>query len=205
MPGQMHSFIDVIDRNVQIEARLIDDLLDLSRIEHGKLQLQREEVDVHQLLESVIAGCRSDIDAKHLQLVVELSATTHSAFADPARLQQVFWNLLKNAVKFTPDGGTIVVATESTSGSMLRITVADTGIGIDPDVLPRIFNAFEQGEQSITRRFGGMGLGLAISSTLIEMHGGRLSALSDGAGHGSSFIVELATIGSQASGATFGH
>jgi PAS domain S-box-containing protein len=204
VPEQMESFIDVIERNVQIEARLIDDLLDLSRIEHGKLQLKRESVDVHQLLEAVIAGCRNDMETKQLQLVVDLKATKHSAFADPARLQQVFWNLLKNAVKFTPEGGKIIVATESIPGSMIRITVADTGIGIDSDVLPRIFNAFEQGEQSITRRFGGMGLGLAISSMLVEMHGGHLSALSDGAGHGSSFIVELAAIESPASVATAG-
>jgi PAS domain S-box-containing protein len=205
VPEHMESFIDVIDRNVQIEARLIDDLLDLSRIEHGKLQLQRESIDVHQLLEAVIAGCQSDIETKHLQLVVELNAAKHTAFADPARLQQVFWNLLKNAVKFTPEGGKIIVATESLPDSMMRITVADTGIGIDSDVLPRIFNAFEQGEQSITRRFGGMGLGLAISSMLVGMHGGQLSAVSDGAGHGSSFIVELAAIESQASVSATGH
>jgi CheY-like chemotaxis protein len=135
--------------------------------------------------------CDSDIRSKHLALNLELDAKRHHVRADAARLQQVLWNLLKNAVKFTADGGSIRIATTNPDDGHVRIEVADTGVGIAPAVLPTIFDAFVQGGRAVTRRHGGLGLGLAISKRLVEMHGGRLTAHSDGDGKGSTFGVEL--------------
>jgi PAS domain S-box-containing protein len=186
--------VEMLRRNVELEARLIDDLLDLTRIAKGKLQLTLDTVDAHVLLRDVIDICHDDIRSKDLMLVVDLQSPHHHVRADSARLHQVFWNLIKNAVKFTPDGGHILIATRNDSADELIVEVSDNGIGIEPDMLVRIFDAFEQGEQTVTRRFGGLGLGLAISKTLIDMHGGRLLARSEGKDRGATFTVELATI-----------
>ena len=196
--------IEMIRRNVELESRLIDDLLDLTRIAKGKLELDLQTVDAHEGVNNVLEMCRDELYSKGLHLRVDLGAGRHHVRADNARLQQVFWNLIKNAVKFTPEGGTITVRTSNPGGSngagrdgtapRLLAEVRDTGIGIEPQVLPRIFDAFEQGERSITRRFGGLGLGLAISKALIDMQGGRLTADSDGRGRGSAFSVDLATV-----------
>jgi PAS domain S-box-containing protein len=200
--------IEMIRRNVELESRLIDDLLDLTRIAKGKLEMDLVTVDVHESVNNVLEMCREEVYSKGLRLEVRLGAKRHHARADSARLQQVFWNLIKNAVKFTPDGGTIFVRTAdapadpargngasngggSARGDRVVVEVRDTGIGIEPQVLPRIFDAFEQGERSITRRFGGLGLGLAISKALIDMQGGRLTADSAGKGRGAVFTVEL--------------
>jgi PAS domain S-box-containing protein len=182
----------MIRRNVELETRLIDDMLDVTRIANGKIELQPSTANVHDKLRNVLAICDKDIQAKGLRLKVDLLAARHVIRADPPRLQQVLWNLVKNAVKFTPAGGTISIRTFDDDGSsQLGIEVRDTGIGIDQAMLPRIFEAFEQGGRDVTRRFGGLGLGLSISQTLVELHGGTLHAHSDGPGRGAVFTVRL--------------
>ena len=190
LPPDLRSRLDVIRRNVELEARLIDDLLDLTRVARGKLELHRQAVDVAEVLTHALRSFRGEIAAKGIRLVTELAEGGLLAWADPARLTQVFWNLLSNAVKFTPEGGTITVRSALARGGV-RVEVSDTGIGIDPEVLPRIFEAFEQAGRRITRRFGGLGLGLAVSRTLMRLHGGDLTAASDGTGEGSTFTVRL--------------
>lgn len=189
IPPHLRDGIEVIHRNVQLEARLIDDLLDLTRIVRGKLQLNREPLDVHTLLMHVVEICRSDLDCKCLKLQVQFEASASMMTGDPARLQQVFWNLLKNAIKFTPNQGQVTIRTSDGPGDQIVIDVVDTGVGISRDALPRIFEAFEQGPHS--RQFGGLGLGLAIAKALVERHGGQLHASSDGADRGAKFSVTL--------------
>ncbi len=183
-----------IRQNVELEVRLIDDLLEVMRIVRGKLPFHFETADVHELIRRTVEICRGDADAKSLSINVQTEATRHVVRADPARLQQVLWNLLKNAVKFTPEHGSIQIRTWiEASGDRIGVEVKDTGIGIEPSALSRIFNAFEQAEDSVTVRFGGLGLGLAISKSIVEAHGGILSAWSDGKGKGTNlwFTLEL--------------
>jgi len=194
LPAELALYVDVIHRNVELEARLIDDLLDLTGIAREKVRLNFETVDAHSLLDNVLDICRHDIGMKKLRLSVELGATRHHLWVDPARMQQVFWNLVKNAVKFTSVGGSLSIRSELLDDDILRVTVTDSGIGIEQHILPRIFDAFEQGEQNITRQFGGLGLGLAISKALVEMLGGTLTASSAGKDMGASFTVELPTV-----------
>ncbi|HYE17194.1 MAG TPA: PAS domain S-box protein [Tepidisphaeraceae bacterium] len=189
----IHDAMAMIRRNVELEARLIDDLLDLTRIARGKLVLATQPVDVHAKLRQVIQNCDPELRGKQIELAVDLAAAEPWAQADPARLQQVFWNLLKNAVKFTPAGGRVTVRTSSPAPGRLRVTVADDGIGIDPHHLGRIFDAFEQGDQGVTRKYGGLGLGLAICKALVDLHNGAITAASAGADRGATFTVELDT------------
>ncbi len=182
--------LQMVQRNVELEARLIDDLLDLTRIAQGKLKLIPSAVDIHAILDHILETCRAEFGSKNLQIEFDLKASKHWISGDSARLQQVFWNLIKNAVKFTPEGGTITVRT-SNEGARLRVDFADTGVGIAADVLPKIFNRFEQGGGSITRQFGGLGLGLSISRAILELHLGSIRAESKGAGRGSTFSVSL--------------
>ena len=184
----------VIRRNVEMEARLIDDLLDLTRISRGKVELRQEVVDAHAALRAALEISQGDISAKRLEVSLGLWARRHHVWADPARLQQVCWNLVKNAVKFTPEGGRVSLrSSNDDGGGRLRVQVTDTGVGIDPETLPKLFNAFEQGERETTRRFGGLGLGLTISKALVDLHGGTLAAASDGRDKGATFTLELAT------------
>ncbi len=192
-PDDLPAVFAMIRRNIELEARLIDDLLDLTRITKGKLHLDLQTVDAHTLLNNVIDITRESIAVRTLNISVDLQAKHPIVRADSARLQQVLWNLLQNAVKFTPDGGSISIRSFNNNG-MLNIEFSDTGVGIDPDVLPKIFDAFQQSEQTITRRFGGLGLGLTISRSLIELHGGTLSAASEGQDRGATFLVQLATV-----------
>jgi signal transduction histidine kinase/response regulator RpfG family c-di-GMP phosphodiesterase len=185
LPDEMRASLQMIRRNVQLEARLIDDLLDLTRISKGKVQLNLEEADAHLLLRSALEICQADIDKKKLTLRTDFAAEKASLEADPARLQQIFWNLIKNAVKFTPEGGRLEIRTENRDGT-LCVEVSDTGMGIAAETLPKIFNAFEQGERS---HFGGLGLGLAISKALVETHHGKLIAQSDGPDKGATFTA----------------
>jgi PAS domain S-box-containing protein len=194
-PTDIRQALELIRGGVELEARLIDDLLDITRVAHGKLHLDRKVVNAHELVHQTLGICRSDMYGKRIRLEVSLKADRHHVEADPARLQQVFWNLIKNAVKFTPEGGCLVIRSRdeiTPDGDRLIVEVSDTGIGIDPEALPWIFNAFEQGEESVTRRFGGLGLGLAISKSVTEAHGGRLWADSPGRGLGATFTLELA-------------
>ncbi len=192
LPEELRGWIEIIRNNVELEARLIDDLLDLTRITQGKLQLNLGTVDVHAVIGAVMDICDADLAAKHIAIDLDLSATSFHVRGDYARLQQVFWNLLKNSIKFTADRGMIRVRSFNRDGH-LGIEIEDSGIGIDPEVLPKIFDAFEQGGRSITRNFGGLGLGLAISKTLIDAHRGRISAASEGKDKGALFMVELLT------------
>ncbi len=185
--------IEIIRRNVELEARLIDDLLDITRIAHGKLQLTPESIDAHRAIHRALEICQRDIDAKHLEVRLDLAASSYYVHADPARFQQVLWNLIKNAVKFTARGS-ITIRSMNNGAGRLIIDVADTGIGITQERLGRIFKPFEQGESSITRRFGGLGLGLALSKAMIEAHGGALRVRSDGIDKGATFAVELSTV-----------
>lgn len=197
LPEDLRSWIEIIRRNVELEARLIDDLLDLTRITQGKIQLNLETVDVHSLIGNVVEIVRSDVEAKQITLELKLEAIDRIVQADSARLHQVVWNLVKNAVKFTPTGGHIIIITTNTPDNWphrcIAIGVKDTGIGIDRALLPKIFDAFEQGDPNITRTFGGLGLGLAISKSLIEVHGGSILAASEGKGTGATFTVVLST------------
>ncbi len=190
LPADVREDLATIRRNVELESRLIDDLLDLTRISQGKVMLRREPTNAHDLLRHGIAICREDIESKKLSLTVSLLAKHSQLSGDPARLQQVFWNLLKNAVKFTPEGGSIAVRTSDQDGQ-LKIDVQDSGFGIDADLLPRLFRAFEQGHLQITRQFGGLGLGLTISKALLDLHGGTITAASPGRGQGATFTVHL--------------
>jgi len=190
--------LEVIRRNVELEARLIDDLLDVTRISKGKLQLSLETASVHEILQRSYEICREEIAAKDLKIEFRLRAERAYVEGDPARLQQVFWNLIKNSVKFTPEKGRIVIETLNPTPDVVEIRTTDTGIGIEPDQMDRIFNAFEQGQSSITRRFGGLGLGLAISKAMVQAHGGTIKAESAGKNRGATFIVTLATVATPA-------
>ena len=186
--------LEVVRRNVELEARLIDDLLDVTRISKGKLQLSFEPICVHQILQRAYEICRNDIEAGNLEVIFRLRAAHTYVDGDPARLQQVFWNLIKNSVKFTPEKGQITIETVNPTPDKIEVRVIDTGIGIESQAIDKIFNAFEQGQRDITRRFGGLGLGLTISKTLIDAHGGQIRVQSRGKDQGASFSVELNTV-----------
>ena len=189
--------LDVIRHNVELEARLIDDLLDLTSIARGKLSLSFKHVDLATLLESAVEMSSDDIEAKQLQLVTRNSAGCATVTGDAARLQQIIWNIVKNAVKFTPLGGDITVEMSNPDPQHIEISVTDTGIGISAEALPRIFSAFEQADDSIGPAFGGLGLGLAIAHTLALKHGGTIVAQSEGRGKGARFTLTLPVIEGQ--------
>jgi signal transduction histidine kinase/CheY-like chemotaxis protein len=186
--------LDVVRRNVELEARLIDDLLDVTRIAKGKLQLSFETICVHQILQRAYEICREEIAARNLEVDFRLRAARTHVEGDPARLQQVFWNLIKNSVKFTPEKGRITIETFNPNPDKIEVRIIDTGIGIEPEKIDKIFNAFEQGQTEITRRFGGLGLGLAISKALIDAHDGKISVESPGKDRGATFSLELNTV-----------
>ena len=192
--AEVRQALDVIRRNVELEARLIDDLLDITRIAKGKLKLSLEPVSVHNVLQRALEICHEEISQKALKIELNLNAHDHFVQGDPARLQQVFWNLIKNSVKFTDEGGRISLATSNPQPGQIEIDVSDSGIGIEPDKVSKIFTAFEQGQSSITRKFGGLGLGLAISKAMVLAHGGIISASSPGPNCGATFSVRLGTI-----------
>src|SRR5437773_73963 len=190
LPKDIHESLQMIRRNVELEARLIDDLLDLTRIDRGKVQLNFEVVDAHTLLQNALEICQPEIDRKHLAHSLSFAAQKVYMRADPARLQQIFWNLINNAVKFTPTNGQITIITSNDSGGKLRVDIVDTGMGIDAQELPKIFDAFEQGGRT---QLGGLGLGLAISKALVEAHKGTIIAQSGGRNKGSTFTLVFPT------------
>ena len=191
---KLREALEVIRRNVELEARLIDDLLDVTRIAKGKLQLSFEVVDVHEILRRAYEICREDLAKKSIEVKFEFDAQGVHVEGDPARLQQVFWNLVKNSVKFTPANGRITIATSNILPDEIEVRITDTGIGIEPEKVEKIFNAFEQGQTSITRRFGGLGLGLAISKAMVDAHRGKIHVESPGKDKGSTFVVQLTTV-----------
>jgi signal transduction histidine kinase len=190
LPADVGDELQMIRRNVELEARLVDDLLTLTRLHRGKIFLHQETVDVSAIIRTAIDQSQDEIETKRLELKVDADGGESVIWADPTRFQQSVSNLLSNAVKFTPDKGTISIHTTS-AGGKFRLEVSDTGVGIEPDVLARLFNPFEQGEQTVTRKFGGLGLGLSIAKQFIELHGGTLTAASDGPGRGARFTIEL--------------
>ena len=183
--------LEMLQRNIELEALLIDDLLDLTRIAHGKLELHSDAVNIHTCLEHALSITAADINAKQLQLKRVFEAKEHHCWADAARLQQVFWNLINNGVKFTPQDGTIEIRTRNDAEHHIIVEISDTGLGIEPEVQPRIFNAFEQGSAFVTSKYGGLGLGLAISKRIIDLHQGTISVQSAGRNQGSTFTVVL--------------
>src|SRR5215475_10750793 len=179
--------LKMVRGNVELEMRLIEDLLDLTRIARGQLTLQLRQVDAHELLQSALEIVRSEIEQRHLTLSVALTASRHALIADAPRLQQVFWNLLRNACKFTPENGTISVRSYNPSPGRITIEINDNGIGIEPQFVGKVFNAFEQADSKTE----GLGLGLVISKAIVEMHSGTIRAHSDGLGKGATFVIEL--------------
>ena len=191
---EVKSALAMIRRNVELETQLIDDLLDFTRIAKDKLQLRFAPVDAHVAISDVVEMCRAEVESRKLQVHLNLHANTHYVAADAAKFQQIIWNLLKNATKFTPEDGEIAISSSNPSPEILTITVRDTGIGMESEIMQRIFDPFEQGNRSFERRFGGLGLGLAISKSLAQAHGGTLTAQSDGRNHGSTFLLSMQTI-----------
>jgi len=189
--SNMREMLQTIRRNVQLEARLIDDLLDLARIRNEKLNLHMEAAEAHDLLQRAVQICEPDTRTKKLRVGLDLQAVNTHLRADSARIQQIFWNLISNAIKYTAAGGAIDISTtnDQTTGH-LRVTVKDTGMGIDQSRLKSIFDAFEQAHGD---RSHGLGLGLAICRVLTTMHGGTIEAFSEGPGKGSTFTVSLPT------------
>jgi PAS domain S-box-containing protein len=183
--------LEVLQRNVELEALLIDDLLDLTRIAHGKLELHNDAVDIHGTIEHALSISAGDLIGKKIQVTRHFDARERHCWADPARLQQVFWNLVKNSAKFTPEGGRIEISTSNTEAHQIVIEIRDTGIGIEEKLMPRIFDAFEQGGGTITSQYGGLGLGLAICKRVIDLHSGSITVHSEGKGRGATFTVTL--------------
>ena len=188
--GAAKRALDTIARNARAQARLIDDILDTSRIATGKLSLELGVVELVPVIEAAVQAVRPAADAKHIELDCSLDASIGTVAGDPVRLEQVVWNLLVNAVKFTPTAGRVKVRL-ARANSSARITVSDTGSGIRPEFLPFAFDRFRQGDSSSTRAHGGLGLGLSIVRDLVEMHGGTIRAESGGADQGATFAVEL--------------
>ncbi len=201
LPESERLKFEAIRKNIELEARLIDDLLDLTRITRGKITLHHERVDIHELLREAIATVKGERVEKKIRIVTNLNANSFAIDGDAVRLQQIFWNVLKNAAKFTPEGGEIRVETSAAPGNQLEIRIADTGIGMTPEELERVFSPFVQGNHIVkggAHRFGGLGLGLAISKTLVELHSGKITAESAGPNQGSTFTIQvpLAEVGS---------
>jgi signal transduction histidine kinase len=193
--------IEIIERNTRLQAQLIDDLLDISRIVTGKLRLELRPTRAHSVVDAAVDSALPAAAAKGIAIIREFDDDSDAILCDPGRMQQVVWNLLSNAIKFTPEGGEIVVS-EERSDRMTVLTVRDSGTGIEPEFLPHVFDRFRQQDPASTRTHGGLGLGLAIVRHLVELHGGSISARSDGAGQGATFVVKvpLATAADEADG-----
>jgi PAS domain S-box-containing protein len=191
--GEMRNTLDIIRRNVELEARLIDDILDLSAIAKGKINLDFATVDVHATMMSALDIFRAEIGAKQLRLHLDLSATDHFVRGDSSRLMQVFWNVIKNAIKFTPERGAIHIRSRNDDAQFV-IEISDNGIGIEPEFMPRIFHSFEQGVRRVQAGHGGLGLGLAISRAIVEAHRGRMEARSPGRNRGTVVEISLETV-----------
>ncbi len=191
VPKSIAPTLRMIRRNVQMEAILIDDLLDITRINRNKLRIEFSEVNLHAVADEVVGMCREEIDDRRMILDLRLRAVHPVVRGDPMRLRQVIWNLLRNAIKFTPARGTITIATENPQPDRLRLTVADTGVGITPELRQRIFRPFEQAEAANGDRAAGLGLGLAICKALVDAHEGELSVESAGPDKGTVFTILL--------------
>ncbi|MBV9959753.1 MAG: response regulator, partial [Acidobacteria bacterium] len=182
--------LEIIERNARLQAQIVDDILDVSRIITGKLSMEVEPLELTSLIEASINAVRPTAAAKEICIETELEGAPQLVAGDPNRLQQVFWNVFSNAVKFTPRGGQVTIRTRRVEGH-IEIRVTDTGQGIRKDFLPYVFDRFRQADSSTTREHGGLGLGLAIVRHLVEMHGGTVRAESEGEGAGATFTLTL--------------
>jgi PAS domain S-box-containing protein len=198
--AELRSTLEIIRRNVELEARLIDDILDLSAIAKGKINLDLATVDVHAVMMNALDIFRGEIGAKQLRLHLDLSASDHFVRGDASRLMQVFWNVIKNAIKFTSERGVIHIQShneldgEASSVPKLTIQISDNGIGIEPEFMPRIFHSFEQGVRRVQAGQGGLGLGLAISRAIVGAHHGQMEAKSPGRNRGTVVQISLETV-----------
>ena len=190
---ELQEGLDTIDRNAHAQARLIDDLLDVSRIISGKVRLRIGEVDLRALALGVVDGLRPAAEARGVKIALSANEEASEVLGDPDRLQQVVWNLVGNAIKFTPRGGAVELSV-ARADSAVALEVRDTGQGIRPEFLPRIFDRFSQQDASTTRGQSGLGLGLSITRHLVELHGGTITARSPGEGQGATFRVEIPMI-----------
>jgi signal transduction histidine kinase len=190
LPVAAQESLKLLRRNVETEIRLIDDLLDVNRIVHGKLECKVLPMDLHACLRQALDISATDFNQKELNVTISLEAARHHVLGDATRLQQVFCNLLQNAAKFTPNGGVVTVRSRDSEEGIV-VELSDNGIGIAPEAFEKIFSPFEQGNPDLARRYGGLGLGLAIARSLVLAHGGRLTAASSGLNQGSTFTVEL--------------
>ncbi|MBV9105216.1 MAG: PAS domain S-box protein [Verrucomicrobia bacterium] len=196
LPPVATEVLQMVERNVQLEARFIEDLLDLTRIRRGKLELVRMPIDLHEVVHHAVSISAEDMEAKKQRLILSLEAGEHSVNGDAIRLQQVLWNLLKNASKFTPGGGEIRARSYNEpvspeAGTKIIVEISDTGIGFEPEAAERIFDAFTQAGETIASKFGGLGLGLAIAKAIVEGHGGVIRGYSAGLDQGATFTLEL--------------
>jgi PAS domain S-box-containing protein len=189
-PDELGHAVEVIERNAVAQRQIIEDLLDMSRIISGKIHLEVRPVNVADVIAAAVETVTPSADAKVIRVHRVIDPDAGPVTADPGRLQQVFWNLLSNAIKFTPKGGRVQVVCARVN-SHVEVTVSDTGAGIKPDFLPFVFERFRQGDASAARRYGGLGLGLAIVKSLVELHGGTITAHSPGEGHGATFVLTL--------------
>lgn len=191
LPREVRDDASTIQRNIELQTRLIDDLLDVTRIENGKLSLDVQPLDAHALLGDAVALCAGDAAGKGVTIAFDSGARRPDVLGDPVRLRQVFANLLKNAVKFSAPGGRVILGTSDTPDGRFQVCISDTGVGIDPALLHAVFEPFEQGARTVTGEFSGLGLGLAIAKGLTEGHGGSIRAASEGRGRGTTMTVEL--------------
>ncbi|MDB6136693.1 MAG: domain S-box protein [Verrucomicrobiales bacterium] len=191
LPESMRGILSMAHRNVLLEVQLIDDLLDMTHITRGKMEFRHRPMDVHESVKKALEVCQRDLEAKNHRVELSPGAAVCEIAGDAMRLQQVFWNLIKNACKFTPPGGSIRITSHNPEPGVIEIDVADTGVGLKPEVLKHIFDPFMQADSQVARRFGGLGLGLAISRAITEAHGGTLSVRSAGIDQGAVFTVTL--------------
>lgn len=191
LPDKFRESAALIRRCIELETRLIDDLLDITLIARGKLKLNSAPGDLHAALRGALQICQGDIDAKNLQVELHLEARHHHTVADMVRIQQAFWNIIRNAIKFTPSGGRIVIHSANDDDGNIRFEVADSGVGFDAKKPARLFTAFEQENESVGRKFGGLGLGLTISKKVVDAHGGSISGKSEGKDRGATFTICL--------------
>ncbi len=203
VPADLREDFSLIRKNIELEARLIDDLLDLTAVTQNKLQLQRVPTDLHGIVRQALEMVSAEAEAKRMNVRLALVADDARVWGDAVRLQQVVWNVLRNAFKFTPEGGQISVITSNPEPGCVRLSVTDSGFGMTPDELQAVFDAFFQGKHAETPRFGGLGLGLAIARRLTELHGGQVRARSDGRHCGSTFDLEFPLLGGSGVDAAF--
>ncbi len=200
VPPALRGDVEMLRRSVELEARIIDDLLDLTRIARGLLSFSPENTDVHSLIEFLVGLSQSELQNKVLKLTLKLDAPRHHVHTDAARLQQILWNVLRNAIKFTDQGGAIIVTTSNDAQGRLDIAFHDTGIGMTPDTLSKLFIPFEQADPTKNRRYGGLGLGMAISNALVDLLDGEIRAESPGLGLGSTFTITFPAVDPAADG-----